>query len=197
MPNAHIQIFIQHNFRLARLFCKIVTTLLKFIMNWMLFRNFERVTQPLKTIYIDKNYILRNINDMQKLHIKIFISQKFILFSFLIVMKIKFWILLPCNWDCALLPRNNPALFSVSSHMSLWSNVNFYCSLLINLIVLSFYPFTGKFFCFLPLSPFSFFLFSFFNKCSHFKNLVSLEQCQLLLFSSHQSHSFIILSFHW
>ncbi len=36
------------------------------------------------------------------------------------------------NWQKKL--RNNPALFGVSSHMSLWSNLIFYCSLLINAI---------------------------------------------------------------
>jgi hypothetical protein len=36
------------------------------------------------------------------------------------------------NWQKKL--RNNPALFGVSSHMSLWSNLIFYSSLLINAI---------------------------------------------------------------
>uniref|UniRef100_T1HK15 Inositol 1,4,5-trisphosphate receptor n=1 Tax=Rhodnius prolixus TaxID=13249 RepID=T1HK15_RHOPR len=38
--------------------------------------------------------------------------------------------------------RGQPALFWVSSYMSLWSNVLFNCAVLINLIVAFFYPFT-------------------------------------------------------
>ncbi|CAG2053000.1 unnamed protein product [Timema podura] len=37
--------------------------------------------------------------------------------------------------------RGQPALFWVSSHMSLWSNILFNCAVLINLIVAFFYPF--------------------------------------------------------
>ena len=38
--------------------------------------------------------------------------------------------------------RSNPGLFWVSRHMSFWSYVIFACSVFINVIVASFYPFT-------------------------------------------------------
>lgn len=38
-----------------------------------------------------------------------------------------------------------PALFWVSSYMSVWSNILFNCAVLINLIVAIFYPFPGNY----------------------------------------------------
>ncbi|XP_026678470.1 inositol 1,4,5-trisphosphate receptor [Diaphorina citri] len=41
--------------------------------------------------------------------------------------------------------RGQPALFWVSSYMSVWSNILFNCAVLINLIVAIFYPFPGNY----------------------------------------------------
>ena len=40
--------------------------------------------------------------------------------------------------------RSNQALFWISRHMSFWSYVIFACSVFINVIVASFYPFSEK-----------------------------------------------------